>query len=95
MATDQRPSDLDAVHTALRGLLAEMIGPIAVGGDAEAAAELAEMLSAVFGLDLAADTIMRSPAPDALARCIETAWYEGGGSVEELADRLSALADEG
>jgi len=94
MATDQRPSDLEAVHAALRGLLAEMIGPIAIRGDAQAAAELIEMLSAVFGVDLDSDTVTCFPSPDAVARSIETAWYDAGGSVEELADRLSALADD-
>ena len=107
MKADPGAALLDAIHDALRELIAGMMGAstgrsspaphvsfLALGGSEAQALELAEILSAVFGLELAADTVMRSPTPDALARCIETAWYEGGGSVEELADRLTALVDE-
>jgi hypothetical protein len=96
-----------ATHDALRELIAGMMGAatgrsspaphvslFALGATDAQALELAEILSAVFGLDLDADTVMRSPTPDALARSVETAWYEGGGSAAELADRLSALVDE-
>jgi|Tabmets5t2r1_1033131.scaffolds.fasta_scaffold31929_2 hypothetical protein len=91
MATDQRPPE---VHTALRGLLAEMIGPIAIRGDAEAAAELTDMLRAVFGVDLTAEQVLGSPSPGGLADAIEAAWFEAGGTAEELSERLSALIED-
>jgi hypothetical protein len=107
MKADPGAALVDAIHEALRELVAGMMGAatgrsspaphvsfFALGGSDPQALELAEILSAVFGLDLAADTILRSPTPDALARSIETAWFEGGGSVEELAERLTALVDE-
>jgi hypothetical protein len=94
MATDQRPPELEAVHTALRGLLAEMIGPIAIRGDAEAAAELTDMLRAVFGVHLNVENVLGSPSPGELASVIETAWFEAGGTADELSDRLSALIED-
>jgi hypothetical protein len=94
MATDQRPPGLEAVHTALRGLLAEMIGPIALRGDAEAAAELTGMLSAVFGVEVTVEKVLGSPSPGELASAIQTAWLEAGGTAEELSDRLSALVED-
>jgi hypothetical protein len=107
MKADPGAAMVDAIHESLRELVAGMMGSatgrsspaahvsfFALGATDAQALELAEILSAVFGLDLPADTIMRSPTPDALARCIETAWFGGGGSAEELADRLSALADD-
>jgi hypothetical protein len=107
MHADPGPAAVDAIHDALRGLIAGMMGAatgrsapaphvsfFALGGSDAQALELAEILSTLFGLDLAADTVMRSPTPDALARSIETAWFGGGGSANELVDRISALADE-
>jgi len=107
MKADPGAALVDAIHDALRELIAGMMGAsagrsspaphvsfFALGASDAQALELAEILSAVFGLDLPADTVMRSPTPDALARSVETAWYDGGGSVEELADRLTALADD-
>jgi hypothetical protein len=107
MQADPAAALVDATHDALRELIAGMMGAatgrsspaphvsfLALGGSEAQALELAEILSAVFGLDLAADMVMRSPTPDALARCVAAAWHEGGGSVEELADRLTALVDE-
>ena len=51
------------------------------------------MVNALFGLDLPADTLMRSPTPDALARTIEIGWYEGGGTAAALIDLVQTLAD--
>lgn len=91
MEIDQRRS---AVHAALRSLLADMIGPVALGGDPEAAAELAEMVHAVFGVELEVETILGSPKPAGLAEAIEGAWFEAGGTAEELGDRVAALTEE-
>jgi hypothetical protein len=77
----------------LRALVAHMVGPIAAGRDADAH-ELAQMLNALFGIDLTADAILRTPTPDAVARSVESAWYDGGGSAEELTQRLAALAED-
>jgi hypothetical protein len=91
METEQRP---DAVHAALRGLLAELIGPVATGGDPEAAAELTEMLNTVFGVALTVETVMSVPSPGQLASAIEAAWFEAGGTAEELGDRVAALTED-
>ena len=93
METDQRPPGLDPVHAALRRLVAGMMGPIAAGGAARAY-ELTEMLNVLLGLDLPPDTVVRSPTPDALARSLMTAWFEDGNSVEDLLERLTALAED-
>ena len=77
----------------LRALVAEMVGPIAFGRDADAH-ELAQMLNAIFGIDLTADAILSTRTPDAVARSIETAWFDAGGSVDELTQRLAALGDD-
>jgi phosphopantetheine binding protein len=98
---------LDTIHESLRDLIAGMMGAMtgrsapaphvsfmALGGTDAYAFELIQILNAVFGLDLPSDTVLRSPTPDALARCIETAWFEGDGTVEQLVERLMALADD-
>jgi hypothetical protein len=77
----------------LRALVADMVGPIAAGRDGDAH-ELAQMLNMLFGIELTADAILRTPTPDAVARTVESAWYDGGGSAEELGQRLAALDDE-
>jgi hypothetical protein len=77
----------------LRAFVADMVGPIAAGRDADAH-ELAQMLNALFGIELSADAILSTPTPDAVARSIESAWFDGGGSAEELTQRLAALADD-
>jgi hypothetical protein len=77
----------------LRALVADMFGPIAAGLDA-GAHELTAMLNALFGIDLSADAVLSSPTPDAVARSIETAWFDAGGSMEELTQRLTALTDD-
>ena len=97
---------VDSVHEELCHLLAGMMGTaaghapprphasfMALGGSEAAAAELTRMVNALFGLDLPADTVMRSPTPDALARTIETDWYEGGGTAAALIDLVQTLAD--
>jgi Phosphopantetheine attachment site len=106
-AGDPAVALLDAVHDALRGLLSGMLGAVAgssppaphvslfaIGGGQDQAVELAAMLSAVFGLDLPGDTVVRSPTPDSLARSVTTAWFEDGNSLEDLVERLTALAED-
>ena len=93
METD-RHTGLDTVHTGLRALLAEMIGPIALGEDRDAAAELAEMVHAVFGVELSVETILASPKAGGLATAIEEAWLDSGGTAEELGDRVAALTED-
>jgi hypothetical protein len=90
----ERQSDLETVHLGLRALLADMIGPVALGGDPEAAAELAEMVSAVFGVELGVETILGSPKPAGLASAIEDAWFGGGGTMAELQERVGALTED-
>jgi hypothetical protein len=107
MQADPGTALLDTIHESLRGLVSGMMGAMtgrsapaphvsffALGGQDAQALELVTILNAVFGIDLPADTVPRSPTPDALARCVETAWFEGDGGVEELAERLLALADD-
>ncbi len=97
---------VDGVHLRLTELVAEMMGEarggsaprshasfLALGGTEAQAAELARMVNALFGLDLPGDIILRSPTPDALARMIETEWYEGGGTAVALLDLVGAIAD--
>jgi hypothetical protein len=107
MSPDSRAALLGTIHESLSGLVADMMGSatgrsapaphvsfLAVGAREPHALELIQVLNAVFGLDLAADTVLRSPTPDALARSIETAWFESGGSAADLAERIAALTDD-
>jgi hypothetical protein len=94
-------------HNALRDLAADMMSAatgrsapaphvsfFAMGGSNALALELRQMLNALFGLHLPADVLVRSPTPDALAHSVESAWFETGGSADELLERIAALADE-
>ena len=94
-------------HTALRDFAADMMSAatgrsapaphvsfFAMGGSNAQALELRQMLNALFGLELPADALVRSPTPDALAHAVESAWFDGGGSADELLERIAALADE-
>jgi hypothetical protein len=97
---------LDTVHEALCRVVAEMMGAargcpplrshasfLAVGGSEAQAAELAQMVNALFTLDLPADAIMRSPTPDALARTIASAWFDGDGTAGDLIELIEAITD--
>jgi hypothetical protein len=97
----------DALHEALRALVAEMIGAVAgtrppgshvslvaLGAGRQQATELAAMLRALFAGRLSDQDVLRSPTPDALARTIEVAWFDAGGTVAELAERVAALAED-
>ena len=99
---------VDSVHARLADLLAGMMGEVtgrpaprahlsflALGGGEAEAEELASTVNAVFGLDLTADTVLRSPTPDALARTIADCWLAGGGSAPDLVELVAALADAG
>jgi hypothetical protein len=105
-AADDALVVLDTVHVALCGLVAEMMGAargcpaprshasfLAIGGSEAEAAELAQMVNALFGLSLPADAVMRSPTPDALARTIASAWFDGDGSAADLIELIEAIAD--
>jgi Phosphopantetheine attachment site len=107
MSADSGAAAVGAVHASLSRLVAEMMASatgrsvpaphvsfFALGASDAQALELVEVVNAVFGLTLPADTVLRSPTPDALARGIENAWNEGGGSDAELAERVAALADD-
>ncbi len=107
---DDNPSMavVDSVHARLAALTAGMMGAVCArpaprahlsflalgGGDAEAG-ELAQTVNAVFGLNLSADTVMRSPTPDALARTITDGWFDAGGSAPDLVELIQALAETG
>jgi Phosphopantetheine attachment site len=105
MSAESGAAALATTHGSLCGLLAEMMGSatgrsapaphvsfFALGARDADALELRQMVNALFGLDLPADTVLRSPTPDALARSIETAWFERGGEDGDLAERVAALA---
>jgi hypothetical protein len=107
MSADPTAAGLGTVHTSLSGLLAEMMAAatgrsvpaphvsfFALGARDADALELRQMVNALFGLDLPADAVLRSPTPDALARSLEDAWSERGGSEDELAERIAALASD-
>jgi hypothetical protein len=94
---------VDSVHASLCDLVAEMMSTtcgrafprahvsfLAVGGTEAQASELTRMINALFRLDLPADTVMRSPTPDALARTIESSWPAGPNDLVEL---VAALGD--
>ena len=49
------------------------------------------MVNALFGLDLPADAVLRSPTPDSLARTIESSW---GASPADLVALVAAIADD-
>jgi hypothetical protein len=107
MHADPGAAALDTIHESLRGLISGMMGSaagrsapaphvsfFALGAGNAQALELVGILNAVFGLDLPADTVLRSPTPDALARSVETAWFDGDGTAEDLAERIAALVDD-
>ena len=94
---------VDSVHASLCDVVAEMMSTtcgrafprahvsfLALGGTEAQAAELTQMINALFGLDLPADTVMRSPTPDALARTIESSWR---ASPSDLAELTRAIAE--
>ena len=94
---------VDSVHLRLASLLASMMGAVterpaprahlsflALGGGEAEANELAQTVNSVFGLDLTADDVMRSPTPDALARTIESSWGAGATDLLELVEALAA-----
>jgi hypothetical protein len=94
---------VDSVHASLCDLVAEMMSTVcgrafprahvsflAVGGTEAQGSELTRMINALFGLDLPADTVMRSPTPDALARTIESSWP---ASPSDLAELTRAIAE--
>lgn len=107
MSADSGAALLGTIHESLSRLLADMMGSaagrsapaphvsfFALGVREPEALELIQIVNAVFGLDLPADTVLRSPTPDSLARGIETAWFEGGGGAGDLAERIAALNDD-
>jgi hypothetical protein len=107
MHADRAAATPEATHQELSGLTAGLIAAVtgrscpaphvsffAMGGTPAQALELRQMVNALFGLDLPADTVLRSPTPDAFARSIETAWFERGGSAADLHERIAALADD-
>jgi hypothetical protein len=94
---------VDSIHSSLCELIAEMMSTacgralprahlsfLALGGTEAQAMELTNMVNALFGLDLPADAVMRSPTPDALARTIESSWR---ASMNDLAERVGAIAE--
>jgi hypothetical protein len=94
---------VDSVHASLCELVAEMMSTacgralprahlsfLALGGTEAQASELTRAINALFGLDLPADSVMRSPTPDALARTIESSWR---GSATDLVALIAAIAD--
>ena len=94
---------VDSIHASLCELVAELMSTasgrafprahvsfLAAGGTEDQAAELTSMVNALFGLELPADTVMRSPTPDALARTIETSWRASPSDLDEL---TRAIAD--
>jgi hypothetical protein len=107
MSADSAAAPLGAIHESLSGLVADMMGAaagrsapaphvsfFALGAREPHALELRQMVNALFGLALPADTVLRSPTPDALARSIGAAWFERGGSAGELAERIAVLSDD-
>jgi hypothetical protein len=108
MSADSGAALLGTIHESLSGLLADMMGSaagrsapaphvsfFALGVREPEALELIQIVNTVFGLDLPADTVLRSPTPDSLARSIETAWFEAGAGAADLAERIAALSDDG
>jgi hypothetical protein len=94
---------VETVHSRLCELVGEMMQEVcgrpiprahlsflALGATEDQAAELTGMVNALFGLDLPADTALRSPTPDAMARTIEIAF---SGTPAELVDLIDAIAD--
>ena len=64
---------------------------LALGGTEQHADEISRMVNALFGLDLPADAVLRSPTPDSLARTIESSW---GASPGDLVALVAAIADD-
>jgi hypothetical protein len=96
---------VESVHASLCELVAEMMSTtcgrafprahvsfLALGGTEAQAAELTQMINALFGLDLPADTVMRSPTPDALARTIESSWHASPADLAELTRAIAGAA---
>ena len=95
---------VDSLHASLCELLGAMMAEVtghapprphssflALGGGETEAAELTSLDNALFGLDLPADAVLRSPTPDSLARTIESSW---GASPADLVALVDAIADE-
>jgi Phosphopantetheine attachment site len=94
---------VDSVHASLCELVGEMMSTacgralprahlsfLALGGTEAQAYELSRAINALFGLDLPADSVMRSPTPDALARTIESSWR---GSPSDLVALIAVIGD--
>jgi hypothetical protein len=97
---------VDTVHERLCDVVAGIMGDVcarpaprahlsflALGGGDNEATELAQILNALFGLNLTTDAVMRSPTPDALARTISSGWFDNGGSASALVELMAAIAD--
>ncbi|MGH2781496.1 MAG: hypothetical protein ACRDLA_08840 [Thermoleophilaceae bacterium] len=74
----------EALRGALRAVVAEIMGT----------AEPVQLLNALFGLELPEDVVLSAPTARALAHSVERAWFDGGATEDELAERLTALADD-
>jgi hypothetical protein len=96
---------VDSVHARLSELVAELmehacgrpvprphLSFLALGATEAQAAELTGTINALFRLDLPADTAMRSPTPDALARTIESSWHASPNDLVELVAALGNAA---
>jgi len=99
-------AQVETVHAELCDLLAGMMGStrghapprphasfLALGGTEDQAAELTDMINALFGLELPRDAPLRSPTPDALARTVATEWFAGGGDERHLIELIQTIAD--
>jgi hypothetical protein len=97
---------VDDLHGPLRALVADMMGAargcppprshasfLALGASEAEAVELARTMNALFALSLPDDVIMRSPTPDALARTIAIAWFDGKGTASDLLELIEAIAE--
>ena len=96
---------VDSVHASLCELVAELMSTacgrafprahlsfLALGGTEDQAVELIDMVNTLFGLDLPADAVMRSPTPDALARTIESSWHASPADLAELTRAIAEAA---
>jgi hypothetical protein len=81
-------------HESLRSVVVDMIRSAAANGPDGYMPELTRMLNALFGLDLRVDEVAAATGSAALARRVELAWLERGGTDAELEERLAALTDD-
>jgi hypothetical protein len=84
MEADRRVASLETARESLRRLVAEMMRRD----------DVVPMLNTLFGIRLPEEAVCTARTAGDLARMVEGAWFQSGGTAEELAERVAVLDDE-